>query len=108
MRCYHPDTDTTMTDVTIRLTPETEQKLRQQAGRRGASLESYLQDLVEHAASGNGSAGASNSPLPSFEEMTAPFARDAGGMSDEEVGEFFEEVVREVRGERRASKGPRE
>src|SRR5947209_14034482 len=96
-----------MASVTIQLRPETEQKLRQRAGRRGASLESYLQELAEREAAADGTGVPAEQRLPSFEEMTAPLAEGARPMSEEDVGEFFEDVVRDVRAERRAAKsGP--
>ena len=93
-----------MASVTIQLRPETEQKLRQQASLRGESLEVYLQQLIEcEATAANGTALPAGKPLPAFEEVTAPIARavDASGMSEEEVGEFFQVVMRDVRAGRR-------
>src|SRR5947209_15558888 len=66
-----------MASVTIQLRPETEQKLRQRAGRRGASLESYLQELAEREAAADGTGVPAEQRLPSFEEMTAPLAEGA-------------------------------
>jgi hypothetical protein len=43
-----------MTSVTVQLTPETEERLRQQASRRGETLEAYLRHLAEREAGGNG------------------------------------------------------
>jgi hypothetical protein len=96
-----------MASITIQLRPETEQKLRQQASLRGESLETYLQQLIEReVATANGTAPPAGKTLPSFEEMTAPIARavDANGMSEDEVSEFFKEVVQDVRAKRRARK----
>lgn len=42
----------TMTTVSVQLTPETEQRLRRQASRRGESLEAYLSHLAEKGAEG--------------------------------------------------------
>jgi hypothetical protein len=39
-----------MTNVTVQLTPETEQQLRLQAGQRGLTLETYLRHLAEKEA----------------------------------------------------------
>jgi hypothetical protein len=41
-----------MTNITVQLTPETEQQLRLQANRRGQTLETYLRQLAEKEASG--------------------------------------------------------
>jgi hypothetical protein len=45
-----------MTSVTVLLTPETEQQLRQQAGQRGQTLEAYLGELAEKEARGDSEA----------------------------------------------------
>jgi hypothetical protein len=91
--------------VTLTLTPETEQRLRERAARNGLTLEAYLQQLAERDAFGvNGGQPSGPSPVaPTFEEMTGPFARavEAAGLSEEEVGELFERVVKQVRAERR-------
>jgi hypothetical protein len=94
-----------MTSVTLTLRPETEQKLRAKAAEAGQSLESYLQHLAElDAASTNGIPAT----RPTFEELTGDIALavEASGMSEAEVGEFFEEVVSEVRADRAAKRNP--
>ena len=45
-----------MTNVTVQLTPETEQRLRRQASRRGETLETYLRHLAEKQAAGGAEA----------------------------------------------------
>jgi hypothetical protein len=45
-----------MTSVTVQLTPETEQRLRLQASRRGETLETYLRYLAEKEASADAQA----------------------------------------------------
>jgi hypothetical protein len=42
-----------MTHVTVQLTPETEQRLRLRAQRRGETLETYLRYLAEKEAGGD-------------------------------------------------------
>jgi hypothetical protein len=42
-----------MTNVTVQLTPETEQQLRLKASRRGRTLETYLSQVAENEASGD-------------------------------------------------------
>jgi hypothetical protein len=91
--------------VTLTLTAETEQKLRERAARNGLTLETYLQQLAERDAFGT-DGGQPSGPQPAgptFEEMTGPFARavEAAGLSEEEVGQLFEGVVKQVRAERR-------
>ncbi|HXG10975.1 MAG TPA: hypothetical protein VNK04_14540 [Gemmataceae bacterium] len=88
--------------VILHLRPETERRLAARAAQVGLTLEQYLEQLLER----EGADGAV--PAPTFEEMTGPFAQAvaATGMSEEELGAFFEEVVKEVRAERRARKGP--
>jgi hypothetical protein len=59
-----------MTHVTLQLRPETEQKLREKAGRHGQTLESYLQQLAEHDAgesNSTGPVGTSGPPLSEAE-----------------------------------------
>jgi hypothetical protein len=93
-----------MLHVTVTLPPETERKLRHQASLRGQTLEVYLQKLAEReAASVNGAPPATGRPTPTFEELTERISQavKATGMSDGEVGDFFEEVVEERRAERR-------
>jgi hypothetical protein len=90
-----------MTSITVTLPPETERKLREKAGAAGVTLEVYLRQLAEKDA-GNGTAQTS----PNVEETTGPLARALGaaGMSEEELGDFFAEAVKEVRAEMRAGK----
>jgi|SRR6266446_4327147 len=45
-----------MTNVTVQLTPETEQQLRLQASQRGQTLETYLRDVAEREARGDSEA----------------------------------------------------
>jgi hypothetical protein len=88
--------------VTIHLRPATERQRAARAARAGLTLEQYLEQLVE------GAATADPNQIPTFEEMTGPFARavEASGMSDDELGDFFTEAVKEVRAAKRAAKGP--
>ncbi len=87
--------------VTIHLRPEVERRLAERAAQAGLTLEELIGQLAERE-------GANGSPAPTFEEMTAPFAEAvrATGISDEECEQFFEEVVKEVRAERRAKREP--
>jgi hypothetical protein len=87
--------------VIIHLRPEMERRLAERAARAGLTLEEYLRELVERAGA-EGDAAA-----PSFEEMTQPLARavEATGITEDELGGFFEDVLKEVREERRAKRG---
>jgi hypothetical protein len=89
--------------VTIHLRPEVERRLAERAAQAGLTLEELLQQLAEREG-----ANGSPSPTPTFDEMTVPFAEAvrATGMTDDEVEQFFEEVVKEVRAERRAKREP--
>jgi hypothetical protein len=81
-----------MSHVTVMLPQETERKLRHQASLRGQTLEVYLQKLAEReAASVNGAPPEAGKP-PTFEELTSPISQAVGaaGISDEEIGQFFE------------------
>jgi hypothetical protein len=91
-----------MTSITVTLPPETERKLREKAGAAGVTLEVYLRQLAEKDA-GNGTP---SPPTPTFDEMTGPLAEavEAAGMSEQELGDFFTEAVKEVRAEKRAGK----
>jgi hypothetical protein len=95
-----------MSHVTVKLPPETEHKLRHKASLQGQTLEVYLQKLAERDAASVNGAPTGIGKAPTFEELTAPISQavQAAGMSDEEVGEFFDEVVEERRGERRSKK----
>jgi hypothetical protein len=92
-----------MSSVTVTLCPKTEQKLNHQASLQGQTLEVYLQKLADReAAADNGVPLAPGKPR-NLEELTAPIAEavQASGVSDEDVGKLFEEVVEERRAERR-------
>jgi len=87
-----------MPTVTIEIAPDVERAVREKARLGGQSLEAFTAGLVQQAAT----------PAPvrerkSFAEVAAPIAQavQATGMTDEEVGEFFDQVVREVRAGRR-------
>ena len=93
--------------VTVNLSPEIEQRLRERAAQKGQSFEMLIQDIVEHAASFPN--GSKNGTLPSDVALT-PFRREVkeSGISDEELLGFFEELrdenYREKHGQ---SGGPR-
>jgi hypothetical protein len=94
-----------MASVTIDLRPDTEFKLREKAAREGESLEMYIQKIAESAAVSSNGVLATDQRRPSFEDLTGPIAGAvaASGMTDEEVEGLFEEVVDEVRAERRGT-----
>ena len=93
-----------MSHVTLLLPPETERKLRYQASLQGQTLEVYLQKLAEREAALVNGVPPATGKSPTFDELTAPISQavEPTGMSDEEVGKFFEEVVEERRAERRS------
>jgi hypothetical protein len=98
-----------MSSITLQLHPEAERRLKEKADQSGQTLEAYLQQLVERDAfDGNGPpAEPATGSGPTFEEMTALLARavDATGMTEDEVADFFEEALKEVRAERRSRQG---
>ncbi len=96
--------------VTINLRPEVERQLTARAAQSGLTLEEFLQQLAERAIVEDETErknGAASAP-PSFAEMTGPFAKaaEATGMTEDELGDFFEDVRKEVRAEKRAGQGP--
>jgi hypothetical protein len=92
--------------VVLNLKPETEQKLAARAARAGLTLAAYLEKVADQESRNGASEERTDTSGPSFEKMTAPLAAaiEATGMSEEEVGTFLGEVVKEVRTERRAAK----
>lgn len=86
--------------ITIPIAEGTEVALRRTAAERGQDVGEFVGELIERAYA------APATSRPTFAELTAPIA-DAirpAGMTDDEIGDFFAEVVREVRAERRAAK----
>ena len=80
--------------VTINLSHEIETKLRERAARSGKSFESFVQELVERAASTPTESGPpGGEPLPS-DVALAPFRREVkeSGMTDQELLGLFEEA----------------
>jgi len=74
--------------ITIRLTDEEERQLAERAARNGRDLPEYVRLLIERDI---------QKPLAVDEALT-PFRRqvEESGMSDDELGDFFEEVREEV------------
>jgi predicted transcriptional regulator len=75
--------------ITIDLSPETERKILERAARSGQDVTAYIHRLIERDIQG-------------VDEALAPFRRqvDESGMSDDELGAFFEGVREEVWQER--------
>ncbi len=80
--------------ITIDLTKEAESKLRLRASEMGKDFPEFVEYLVEREA---------RDPDPSFAEIVAPIQEDfrKSGMTESELEEFIDEVVQEVRQERR-------
>ncbi|MBI1900887.1 MAG: ribbon-helix-helix protein, CopG family [Planctomycetia bacterium] len=78
--------------LTIDLPPELESALRQHAAKSGKDVTDVVLEAVREKIS----------KLRTFDEVCAPIAEavKAAGMTDEEVGRFFEEVRDEVRREK--------
>jgi hypothetical protein len=71
--------------ITINLTPDEERKLLERAARNGQDVTAYVHRLIERDIRG-------------VDEALAPFRRQVAesGISDDELGAFFEEVRDEV------------
>ena len=76
--------------LTLTLPAEVERKLRACATAAGVDVETFLRRAVEEKLR--------SAPMPTFEEVTAPFAKavEASGMTEEEFDSFFEEIRDEV------------
>jgi predicted DNA-binding protein len=74
--------------ITIRLSDEEQRRLAERAARNGRDLAGYVHLLIERDIQ---EPGAANQAL-------APFRREVeqSGMTDDELGDFFEEVREEV------------
>ncbi len=79
--------------INISLSPEAETKLRQRAAKLGQDPAVVASDLLEEAVR-----------RPSVDEMLAPARRQVAdsGWKEEELDDFFREVLKEVRHEKKA------
>src|SRR5262249_17054596 len=101
--------------ITIKLPPETEQKLRERAAASGQTVDTYVGQLVERELLGVASgerastppAPAAPSPGKPLDEVLAPVRTEfeRSGMTEEDLTRFLTEVRDEVRREKRARKG---
>jgi hypothetical protein len=86
--------------ITIRLSDDEQKLLAQRASRTGRDLADYVHLLIERDIQGSAAVG----------EALAPFRRqvEESGMTDQELGDFFEEIREEVWQEKhgRPSKTP--
>jgi len=82
--------------LSISLTPEAETKLRQRAARLGQDLSAVASGLLEEAVR-----------RPSVDELLAPARRQVAesGMDDQALDDFFRDVLKEVRDEKKARSG---
>jgi hypothetical protein len=71
--------------ITINLAPDEERKLLERAARNGQDVTAYVHRLIER-------------DINDVEEALAPFRSQIAesGISDDELGSFFEEVREEV------------
>ena len=93
--------------LTLNLSPETEQKLRERAAQQGQSCEKFIEHLVERTVSGqNGSTNCVREPLPS-DSALAPFRQEVkeSGMTDDQLLELFDEVREEIYLEKQGRSG---
>ncbi len=80
--------------ISISLTPEAETKLRQRAARLGQDLSIVASDLLEEAVR-----------RPSVDELLAPARRQVAEseMDNRILDDFFRDVLKEVRDDRKRS-----
>ena len=80
--------------ISISLTPEAETKLRQRAARLGQDLSIVASDLLEEAVR-----------RPSVDELLAPTRRQVAEseMDNRTLDDFFRDVLKEVRDDRKRS-----
>ncbi len=80
--------------VTIDLTKEAESRLKLRASEMGKEFPEFVEYLVEREAL---------DPDPSFAEIVAPVHEDfrKSGMTEGELEDFIDDLVQEVRQERR-------
>ena len=97
-----------MSQVTLVLPWEAEQRLREKAGKHGLTLEAYLQRLAEQDAFEDGKqpAGDSTTPPRTFDEILAPIRQGfkESGRTEEEINTLLSEAREEVWRERRKEK----
>lgn len=94
--------------VTVTLSAEAEQKLRERAARQGRDVADYVRELIEKdVRDANGASGA-KSDRQSLDDVLAPvrenFARS--GMTEDDLARLVEEVREEVWQEQQARKVP--
>lgn len=77
-------------NITIDVSPETLRRLQISASIKGKKVEKVVEQIVERS-------------VPTLDEAAAPFRKAIAesGMSEAEVNEFFDDVLREVRDEKR-------
>jgi hypothetical protein len=81
-------------NITIHLSPAEEKKVLERAAQSGQDVTAYIHRLIER-------------DIQSVDEALAPFRRqvEESGMSDDELGAFFEEVNGEVWQEKHGKPG---
>jgi len=81
--------------LNIPVSPETEAKLRERAAALGKDLVQYAASLIEQGVT-----------APTFDELLAPVRSDfaASGMSSDEIDRFGQDLIANVRRERRATR----
>jgi hypothetical protein len=74
--------------ITVRLSDEEQRQLAERAARNGRDLVDYVHLLIERDIQGSAA----------VDQALAPFRRqvEESGMTDDELGDFFEEVREEV------------
>lgn len=74
--------------ITIQLSADEEKRLAERAAQSGRALTDYVHLLIERDIQAR----------PSVDEALAPFRRqvEESGMTEDELGDFFEEIREEV------------
>ena len=83
--------------ITIRLSDDEQKRLAERAARNGRDVAAYVHLLIERDIQGPSA----------VDQALAPFRRqvEESGMTDEELGDFFEEVREEVWHEKQGRPG---
>jgi len=81
--------------LNIPVSPETEAKLRERAAALGKDLVQYVASLIEQGVT-----------APTFDELLAPIRSDfaASGMTPDEIDRFGQDLIANVRRERRVTR----
>jgi hypothetical protein len=93
--------------VTLNLSPEAEQKVRELAAQAGTSVERFIERHVEELARRRPAVGQAAPATETWEEVCAPLAAamQGGEVSDDELAHLVEEAREEVWQEKQGKAG---